>query len=545
MSNYLNSGPPPRKHQDDAFFFIYSLFTSGKNYGALFMEQGTGKTKVALNVAGNLYAENKIDTLMVIAPNGVQDQWNDDQIPLHCPVPYETFTWENKGSEKYTRALFNFIKTKKNVLKIFLMNVEAFSYKTHLAVFKEVVALNKTMVIIDEATRIKSPDAERTINVIQGLSELTKFGKRITGIKPLSAYRLILTGTPFTTGPYNVWSMFEFLHHDFFYRDFMSFKAHYGIEVRETKPGGKSYYRKITSEEMTSIRKYKEKGKSFEDISRIMQISETSARYIIDNPSITAPYKNLPELKELIARVSFTVAKKDCLDLPDKIFERRYVRMSSEQERVYKELKSDLLSQYNGVELEVLSKLSLIGRLQQVTGGFFPGKDGNEDSVLIPFKPNSKMTALVEDIEDIADKQIIVVAKFTAELLSINSALKSTYKDKRIELVYGGVRNETRANILNAFKAGAVDILIANSKTIGSGHNLQNSHTTLFYSNTYSFDERVQMEDRTHRDGQGESPMYRDYIVKGTVDEKVLAVLQDKRTLAEYMRDKSLKEFLG
>lgn len=544
MPNFLYK-TEPRKHQVDCFNFIYSLFLSGKNYGALFMEQGTGKTKVAIDIASNLYKENKIDSVMLIAPNGVQDQWADEQLPLHSPVPFSPFIWENNGSAKYTRALFDFIKSKPSALKWFFINVEAFSSDTPMPIFKEYVSMNKTLVIVDEATRIKSPDAKRTQNIIQGLSRLTKLGKRVTGIEPLSKYRLILTGTPVTTGPYNVWSMFEFLEHDYFKRDFMSFKGHFGIQIQdENKRSRKTYYRQISENEIKQIRQYHQKGKSFEDISRIMRIAESSVMYLVNNPSVRSPYKNLDELKSQIASVAFTVRKKDCLDLPDKILEHRYVKMTAEQTRIYKELVEQMMSAYKGVELEVVNKLVLIGRLQQITGGFFPGKTDFEDGVLIPFDTNPKLNALVEDIDELSDESIIVVARFTAELKQLYTRLTFEYPDKTVGLVYGGVSNKDRSDLLTRFKNGDLNILVANARTIGVGQNLQTSHTTLFYSNSFSFEEREQMEDRTHRDGQGEAPLYKDYIVKGTVDERVLNVLKEKRDLSDYMRSKDIGEFI-
>lgn len=544
MPNFLYK-TLPRQHQEDAFLFLYSLFMSGKNYGALFMEQGTGKTKVAIDVASNLFKEKKIDAVMLIAPNGIQDQWGDEQIPLHSPIPFTTFTWENGGSQRYIREMFSFIKTRQDNIKWFLINVEAFSSDSPMMIFKEFLQMNRTMVIVDEATRIKSPDAKRTQNIIQGLSKLTKLGKRVTGIEPLSAYRMILTGTPVTTGPYNVWSMFEFLEHDYFKRDFISFKSHFGIQIQEeNKTSRKIYYRQISEAEINQVRQYRQKGKSVEDISRILRISESSVQYLLNNPSVRSPYKNLDELKAQIASVAFTVRKKDCLDLPDKVFEHRYVRMTAEQTRTYKELIEQMMSEYKGVELEVVNKLVLIGRLQQITGGFFPGKTDFEDGILVPFDTNPKLNALVEDIDELADESMIVVARFTAELKQIYSRLKKEYPEKTIGLVYGGVSTGERNFLLNQFKNGELNILVANARTIGVGQNLQRSHATLFYSNSFSFEEREQMEDRTHRDGQDIAPLYKDYIVKGTVDERVLNVLKEKRNLSDYMRSKNIGEFI-
>lgn len=510
------------------------------------MEQGTGKTKVLIDIVSNLFLEKKIDAVLLIAPNGVQEQWSNEQLPLHSPIPYTDIVWETSTSAKYQRELSKFIEQKTDTLKWFMVNVEAFSRDTHLSTFRSYMKKNRVFLIVDESTRIKSPTAQRTVNVIQGLSEVTKIGRRITSVFPLSKYRAIATGTMVTNSPFDMWSPYEFLSHNYLGLDYYSFRNHYGIETRVSMPGSyKGYTRKITSKEIVSVRTYIDSGKSVEDVARIMAISESSVRFLKDNRTVMAPYKNLDELKQKIAPISFIVRKVDCLDLPPKIYSKIYVELSDEQAKAYKELTKELTSSYGGTELNVLNKVSLLGRLSQITGGFFPASE-KEGEKVTPFKANPKLEALCADLEECSDFPVIVVAFHVAEIKAIHARLKKEYDEDRVEYICGEVGKNERADIIESFKQGQVKILVANARTIGTGLNLQVSHVQYFYSNSYSMEERQQVEDRIHRDGQkSETVVYKDIIARNTIDEKVLSVLKSKLDLLDYMRGKSIHEFLG
>ena len=531
----------PYEHQIKAVHYLY-----GKEAFALLMEQGCGKSKVLIDIASNLFLEKKIDAVFLIAPNGVHIQWSEEQIPIHTPIPYTDLVWEHTTSSKAQRELEHFVTDKIDTLKWFIVNVEAFSRDTHLALFKTFLKRNRTFVIIDESTRIKSPTAQRTINTIQGLSDVIKVGKRITSVTPLSKYRAIATGTMVTNSPYDLFSPFEFLKHNYFGLDYYSFRNHYGIECRISLPGSyKGYTRKITSREINSVRTYIDSGKNVEEVAHIMAISESSVRFLKDNRSVMAPYKNLDELKEKIKPVSFIVRKVDCLDLPPKIYEKVYVELSAEQTRVYKELTKELTSTYGGAELSVLNKVTLLGRLSQITGGFFAASE-TEGEKTTPFAQNPKLEALVDDLCECADFPVIIIAFHVAEIKAIYNRLVKEYDGDRVEYICGEVGKEARATIIEAFKHGDVKILVANARTIGMGYNLQISHSQYFFSNSYSMEERAQVEDRIHRDGQkSDTVIYKDIIARNTVDEKVLSVLKSKIDLLEYMRGKTIHEFLG
>jgi SNF2 family DNA or RNA helicase len=495
-------------------------FCSPLPFFALFMEQGTGKTKTFIDIASRMFVEGKIDAVMVIAPEGVQEQWCHEQLPQHCPVPYIAMVWRNKKTDKYAMELNDFRRAGPSHLKWLLVNVESFSHETSIAKLKGYVRSYRTFVCIDEATRIKNPSANRTINIIQGLSDISKVGKRVVAIKPLSKYRAVLTGMMVTNNPYDLWSMFEFLSPNFFNKSYYAFRARYGIERRMTVPGTfKTYYKKLNIKEIKSVRDYLDKGRDPLDVATLMKTTESDVLYIRDHPSIRAPYKNLQELKEKIAPYSFIKRKIDCLDLPPKVYQVIHVDLNDDQKTVYRDLKKNLLAEYAGRELTVLNKLTLLTRLSQVTGGFFPSTDetserGTDTQI---GTSNPKIDALLESLEECGSFPVMVLARFTAEVRLIQDAITKARDDLTVEVVYGAVSTDDRRSIVERFKKGEVDVLVATQRTIGTGYNLQAASVQYIFSN----------------------------VARNTVDETVRNVLATKKNLLEFMRDKTLEEFLG
>lgn len=544
--NYLYKTEPYEK-QAEAFFKAYD-----KEYFALFMQQGTGKTKVTIDLASNYYIEGKVDAVLVIAPNGVQDQWHDEQIDVHSPVDVVKFLWSSKKTKKFSRELDTFMDMRTSRLKWFCVNVEAFSSGNAYTVFKEYCKKHNVMIVIDEATRIKTPTSKRFFNIAYGLNEFRRQGRAIKGVNYLSKYRVILTGTMVTNSVYDLWAMFEFLRFNYFGINYFGFKQKYGIEVQEQrKASGQTHFYKrgILPHEMKMVRAYHSQGYNIYEIAARLNVNEYDVKYIIDHPNEEKPYKNLDELKKAIDEHCIIVRKEECLDLPPKVYEKIFVHMSAEQKRVYKDLKDELLSVYAHKELTVANKLTLMTRLQQVTGGFFPYSEDlndpwaeNKGPVAIG-KDNPKIEAIKMDLEETADEQIIIWSRFTAEIKSIISVLRQTYPEKNIQGYFGEVPKEERRHTIDQFKKGEVDILIGNSK-MGIGLNLQCASIQYYFSNSYSLETREQSEDRTHRGGQTKTCVYKDLIVRGTVDEKVYKALIEHRSLLEYFRGNNLEDFV-
>ena len=539
VANYAHKGSP-YQHQIEGVHFAY-----GKDFFALFMEMATGKSKLLIDVVSNLFLEGKIDAVMLIVPNGLQDQWATEQLATHSPVPYETLVFKSGKSEKRFSEYHGFLKRKsRKVLRWYIVNVEAFSHDTYLGEFRLFLKENEVFLAIDEASKIKNLDASRTGNIIQGLAELTRLGKRVVACKPLSKYRAVMTGTPVTNNPFDLYAIFEFLKPGYFGMTFSAFKSRYGLQKMDHVPGsGKQFQRKLSLKELKGIRDTASKGVDRPRIAQFFGVSVTDVDYIVDNPGVTVPFKNLGELKAVIAPYSFVKKKVDCLDLPEKVFEKVYVEMGADQKRLYRELCADMMAKFGGTELTVANSLTLLVRLSQVTSGLFPEAEG-EGTALIGTNP--KIEAMLDKMEDSGEVPAIVLGRFVHEVKHAADMIRKRFPDYNVRLVIGEVGMDERKEIIDDFKAGNVDVLVATQRTIGMGFNLQKASVCYFLSNTYSMDDRAQTEDRIHRPGQtAEKCTYIDFLAKGTLDERVYTVLQEKKDLLEYMRGKRVDEFLG
>ena len=530
----------PMEHQVRAEDWSYN-----KEYFAYFMEQGTGKTKTTIDIASNWYLEGIIDAVMVIAPNGVHKQWGIEQVPIHSPVDTEIVVFKSGSSKALKDKIHHIIyEPDATRLKWFMVNVEAFSYPTYLSLFKEFITKYRCFVVIDEVTAIKNPDAKRTQNIIRGLAKCTWRGKSLTSCTPLATRRAILTGTPVTNSPFDLWAMFEFLKPGYFNRTYYSFKAHYGLQRKVDMWQGqiqRSVTMPLKAEEIMEIREAVS-AKDIESVCAKYGITERDVQYIVDNPDCNVPYKYLGELKESIQNDAFFVSKDECLDLDPKIYKRRIIQMEAEQLRLYTELEEQYITEFKDQEVSVLNKLTLYTRLSQIAGGFIPYED--EDTGL--WKPtligkNPKAEALIEELM-LCDYPCIVVTRFTAEANYLYELISEKLSSLSVG-IYIGERKEPKDPI-EAFKAGQLHVLVANERMISKGHNLQNAHNVFFYSNSYSLEDREQTEDRIHRKGQTEKCLYMDLIMEGSIDMKVYSSLKMKKKLLDYIRDKDIKEFL-
>lgn len=529
----------PFKHQLEAYSFV-----KDKDYFALFMQQGTGKTKTSIDICGQRYCEGGINAVLVIAPNHVHSQWGNEQVPMHCSVPHKVFIFRSGMGKARTKQLVDFIRDPSPELKWLCVNVESFSYSTYLHFFQDYLKLNDVFIILDEATSIKNPQSKRFTNIVRGLSDCRYAGRRLLSAEPLSKGRAILTGTPITNSPLDAWAMFEFLKPDYFGRPYYSFKAHYTIEQKMQIWQG-NVCRTITTT-AKDIKTIAEKCRTPEGMSEVqvsLGITPADLMYIQSHPDLQMPYKYLNELKEMMQKVAFFKKSSECFDLPPKIYEHVNVEMNDEQRRMYQELEQEYITEYEGKSVPVLNKITLYTRLSQLAGGFLPFTDDDTGEVTVmPIgQTNPKVEALVSRIEN-GDKPCIVVTRFTAEANYLYEKLCAAFKDKTVGLFIGP--KKVPKDPISDFKAGKVDILIANERMISKGHNLQLSHTLYFFSCSYSLEDRDQTEDRIARYGQTEKCLIVDFIAYGTIDMKVYAALSQKRNLLDFFRNTSIADDL-
>jgi len=460
----------PYDHQRKAFYL-----SRDKESFALLMEQGTGKTKVIIDNAAYLYAQGKITALVVVAPNGVHRNWLRKEIPAHMP------DWCITQSAYYAAGMsardldkFKDVMSAQDCLRIFSFNCEAFVSNRAIELMDNVLLSNQTMLIVDESSRIKRPGAKRT-------KVITKFGK-------VARYRRILTGTPVTKGPEDVYSQFKFLDPNILgYDSFYSFRARYCVM------GG-----------------YEQK-----------QI---------------VSYQNVDELTSSIGGHSFRVLKKDCLDLPDKIYQRYPVELTKKQRKLYDQMKKDFFTELDGDHVSAPEAITRLLRLQQIICGWFPA----EGSLVQIDEKNPRIEALLSALSDI-DCKVIIWARFKADIRAIGAVLG----DAAVSY-YGDVSNDDREHAVEAFQEDpTVRYFIGQPQSGGIGLTLTAAECAIYYSNSFDLETRLQSEDRCHRIGTKNNVTYIDFESPKTIDTKIINALRDKKSIADMITKDPASMFIS
>ncbi len=460
----------PFDHQRKAFYM-----SRDKKEFALLMEQGTGKTKVIIDTAAYLYANNKITALVVIAPNGVHRNWLNKEIPEHLPdwCPYES-VYYYAGMTKSHMKKFESVLACKDKLRIFSFNVEGFVSQTAVKFMERVLLCNNALLVVDESSRIKHPGTKRT-------KTITKFANYVK-------YKRIMTGTPVTKGAEDVYSQFKFLNDKILgYDSFYSFKARYCIL------GG------------------------------------------FENKQVVS-YQNLPELTKNIEGHSFRVLKKDCLDLPEKIYQRHYVELSAKQKKIYNQLRKDFVVEMEGKHISAPETITRLLRLQQITCGWFP--EENKEPTQIDDK-NPRIEALKEILNGIQQK-VIIWARFKADLRAIERLLG----DKAVAY-HGDVSNDAREEAVRRFQNDdSIRYFIGQPQSGGIGLTLTAAEYAIYYSNSFDLETRLQSEDRCHRIGTKNNITYIDIEASKTIDSRIIKALRSKKSIADIVNNDPVSLFL-
>lgn len=488
----------------------YRCFLSSRdeeNWAEL-MEQGTGKSKPCVDTAAYLYANGRINALLVTAPNGVHRNWIVNEVTAHLPdyIPYRAAWWSASPLKRERQAMERLWETDTSELRILAMNVEAFATKRGVDYAKQFLRAFDVLWAVDESTTIKTPGAART--------------KSILNLSKLAKYRRILNGLPITRSPLDLYAQFCFLDPDILgHSSYYTFRNRYA--VLETKTNWKA-------------------GKDYK---------------------LVVGYQHLDELFERVQRYSTIVKKKDCLDLPERTFVPRFVPLHKEQERVYKlvcQKADETLRGQTGLSLEEIldlivkdetntselklkspNKLVELLRMQQVLGGFF---EDVEDNVveLVPPEQNPRIQETLRILEG-TDHKGIVWCRFQPELRAVAKALREVYGAEAVVEYHGGVpqsrKDENADRFVHDPKAR---FMVAQPHAGKYGFTWNGADTVVIYSTDFSLDAYLQMVDRCHRIGQDKKVTY--YHLRAIIhpelpdiDQKLLLSLDTKKRYGELL----------
>jgi SNF2 family DNA or RNA helicase len=496
---------------------------------ALFWEQGTGKTKMTIDIACHLYQTGKIDAVLVVAPNGVHANWVYDEFPRHCNLEVEKnidmMVFKSaKGKTKRSKDRVAAV-VRNNGMSVISMTFDAICTDAGKQAAWDLLSKRRVLYVCDEGHKIKNPKAVRTEVVVSSAQ--------------YAHYRRLLTGTPIANGAMDIYSQIQFLDPLFWKHKKLSpftvFKSKFA-EWRE----------KATNS-----------GKRFKILVR---------------------YKNIEELAELVKSISSRVTK-DILGLPPKMYSRRYFEMTAEQARIYKDMKDNSMAllgagtkcencdgtgwvdlceegseesfrgecpccegtglTYNGMITSNLAITTLL-RLQQILCGYVPKDDEDEMYVLPGANPRLQV---LEEVAEGLTSPFIVFCKFKKDIELITHSLG----EMGISWVRydGSLNDDERLASKRAFVEGRATAFVAMTSMAAEGLTLTQAKTVIYYNNSFKLLDRLQSEDRAHRIGQDTSVDYVDIACHGTVDTAIIDALLNKLDIASQITGDKLKKWLS
>ena len=473
----------PFDHQIDALEYGWDRPEFG-----LFMEMGTGKSKVLIDNMGMLYLDGQIDFALVIAPKGVYRNWVAKEIPEHMSddIPHRVIRWVS-GPNKKQQEEMRSVKDKFDGLTIFVMNVEAYSsLKGQKAGAWMAGALGaRGMIAIDESTTIKNHKAKRTKALM----------KIAAGFK----YRRLLTGSPVTKSPMDIYSQCEFLRPGLLgFESYYAFQGRYAVVQRRTM--GAAAFQQIVG------------------------------------------FRNLDELTQRIDMFSFRVLKKDCLDLPDKIYTARYVGMTPQQFEMYEQIRRHAMVLLDSGEMSTApAVITQMLRLQQIMSGHLKTDDGD-----MLYFPSKRMEALEEIINEHNGKAIIW-SRFRYDIIQITEMLNKKFGQGCAVSYFGDTSDDDRAAAVLNFQNPdhPLKFFVGNPATAGYGLTLTEANLVVYYANDFNLETRIQSEDRAHRIGQKNNVTYIDLICEGSIDERIVKALRAKIDIGAKVLGEDAREWLS
>lgn len=466
---------PPRIKQLEALNYAW-----GNNVCFFDMEMGTGKTKIYVDLSCAMFLDDKINSVVLLTKNSVCHN-TMREIKKHCPL------------EEYFIRIpeFDTIKAKKDNtefeqsegMKFLVAGLESLSVKNGSGrMFDYVwkfVKNNKCAMIIDEVHLIKNPSSNRTKNVME--------------LGSMVDYRFAGTGTPITNNLLDLYAPYQFLDPNILgVGNFYSFRNRYTIR------GG------------------------------------------FENKEIVG-YDNVDELVSLIKPWTFQATKADMEDLPPKIYmEPIAIPMTADQRKLYDAIRRDRVVEIESLqdrELAVQSILQVYLTLHQICAGFISFDDDQgerQKEWVVPPEKNPKYKELLSILEDNPQAQFNIWTKHLMELGAVYEILQKIGHTVKL---HGGMSLEEREKAIKDFTDGRAKYMIATQETGGTGLTFTNCSNVIYLSNGFKFGDRVQSEDRNHRIGTKKAVTYVDLVMENSVEEKILDILRNKKSLAEFIRE--------
>lgn len=447
------------EHQQRAYDFALDTLEQGKGL-AILADMGTGKSLMTIAITGTLAQEKGVKRMLVVCPKSIVGVW-EEEFRKFANYRYALTVLDGTISKK--KSAFSFMTG--DALQVIVVN-----YESAWRLEKEITKWKPDLIVCDESSKIKNPGTSQS-------KAMHKLGK-------LTKYNIILTGTPITNNPLDIFSQYKFLDEDILGGSYYLFRNRYAVF------GGYQNHQIIG-------------------------------------------YRHLAELVEKVHEIAYRIKIEDAVDLPPFIDETRTIKLEPKAQSIYTQIERDCYAALSAdAEVTARNVLTQLLRLSQCTGGYIR----DDVSGVAQAVSTAKLDALEDIIDTCQDegKKIVVFARFVPEIEAIEKLLKK--KDIGYALIYGATTD--RADQVKKFQEDEdCRVFIGQLQTTGMGLTLTAASVAVFYSLDFSYANYEQSRARIHRIGQKEKCLYVHLVCKGTVDERIMNALKHKGDVAKLMVD--------
>ena len=213
--------------------------------------------------------------------------------------------------------------------------------------------------------------------------------------------------------------------------------------------------------------------------------------------------------------------KEECLDLPDMTYTTREVPLTSQQQKYYESLRKNMLTIAAGEEISTVNAAANLNKLLQLSCGAVYSDSGE----VVSFDAKSRMTALLEVIEE-ASHKVIVFVPFRHAIEIISEELK--YQGIPCEVIHGGISATKRTEIFAKFQTETdPQVLVIQPQAAAHGVTLHAANVVVWWGPITSIETYLQANARVHRAGQ-RNPCTVVHIQGSAVEKKIYKMLSEK-----------------
>ena len=239
-------------------------------------------------------------------------------------------------------------------------------------------------------------------------------------------------------------------------------------------------------------------------------------------------YKNLDELQAQLDEIMLRRLKKDVLDLPEKTHINEYVEMTPKQAQIYKEVQADIQANIDQIKMANNPLAELI-RMRQATG--YTGI----------LSSNIQESAKLDRMEELVDeavangKKVVIFSNWTQMTTPIMERLCGKYYCVKVTGEYSA---EAREAAVREFQTNdRCKVIIGTIGAMGTGLTLTAGTVEIFMDEPWNRANKEQAEDRCHRVGTKENITIYTLLCKGTIDERINELVEEKGAMADMMVD--------